>query len=476
MSTAHNVARNSIVQFAGKMIGSVLAIFTLAIILRYLGQSGFGEYTTIITYVSIFSIMADLGLYLVITREISKPGANEEKLLSNAFTIKIIASIIILTLAFLTSLLFPYSRVVKIGILIVSFSFFFVLLNQVLIGLFQKHFDMSKIAIGEVSGRVVWLIGAYLVVRFDLGLLWLLSTVVLSNFINFLIIFLSSRKYVKIRLAFDKILWKKIVKMAAPLALSVIFNLIYFKIATIFLSVMKEEGDVGIYGAPFKVLESLIAFAAIFAGLLLPLLSRYYKEDRGKFLNIFKKGVDVLIIFVIPLCIGTIFFAQDIMTLAGGNEFMGSAQVLKILIFAVSAIFFSHIFGNTAIACHQQKKIMWIYMFVALLSIILNLILIPRYSYFGASIAVTISEVTVALSILILIYVKAKISINIKTILKSTISALGMLIVLFLLPSWYFLINAILASSVYFIILYLLKGFSKEMVLEIINIKKKHEK
>lgn len=473
MSTASQVARNTIVQFAGKMIGSVLAIFTLAVILRYLGQEGFGEYTTVITYVSIFSIIADLGLYLVITREISKEDANEEKLLSNAFTIKIISSLIILTLASLISLLFPYSNTVKMGIVIVSFSFLFILLNQVLIGLFQKHFDMSKIAIGEVAGRIVWLIGAIVITKLNLGLLWLLFSVVLSNFTNFLIVFIASRKYVKIKFAFDKKLWKKIIKMAAPLALSVVFNLIYFKIATIFLSVIKEEKDVGIYGAPFKVLESLIAFAAIFAGLLLPLLSKFYKENKDKFLEIFRKGVNVLVIFVIPMCIGTIFFAQEIMTLAGGDEFKGSADVLKILIFAVSAIFFSHIFGNTAIACHQQKKIMWIYMGVALLSVILNLILIPKYSYYGASIAVTISEITVALSVLILIYIKAKISINIKTIFKSIISALGMLTVLFFLPDWYFLINAGIASMIYFGILYLLKGFSKEMVLDIINLKKK---
>jgi len=472
MSTASNVARNSLVQFAGKMIGSVLAIFTLAIILRYLGQEGFGEYTTIITYVSIFSIMADLGLYLVITREISKPGADEEKLLSNAFTIKLVASIIILIIAFSTSF-FLYSGIIVSGIMIASFSFLFVLLNQVLIGLFQKHFDMSKIAIGEVAGRIVWLAGAFLVARFDLGLLWLLSTVVLSNFANFIIVFIASRKYVKIKLTFDKILWKKIIRMTAPLAMSVIFNLIYFKIATIFLSVIKSNSAVGIYGAPFKVLESLIAFAAIFAGLLLPLLSRFYKEDKSKFLEIFRKGADVLIIFVIPLCIGTIFFAQEIMALAGGDEFVGSARVLQILIFAVSAIFFSHIFGNTAIACHQQKKIMWIYMCVAFLSVILNLILIPKYSYYGASIAVTISEITVALSILVLIYFKARISINIKTIFKSTVSAIGMLLVLYLLPNWYFLINVALASVTYFGILFLLKGFSKNMVLEILNLKKK---
>lgn len=473
MSTASQVARNTIIQFAGKIIGLIFALVTLGIILRYLGQEGFGQYTTIITYVSIFSIIADLGLYLIVTREISKDDANENKILSNAFTIKLLCSIIILIVAYFASFLFPYSNIIKTGIIIASFSFLFILLNQILIGLFQKHFAMHWVALGEILSRFIWLVGAYMVIRYDMGLYYLLVALTIGNFFNFLIVFLASRKFVQIKFAYDKELWKKIFKMAAPLAFSVVFNLVYFKIATIFLSILKTQKDVGIYGAPFKILESLIAFAAIFAGLLLPLLSKFYKENTDKFREIFKKGTNVLIIFVIPMCVGTIFFAREIMELAGGEEFADSNNVLKILIFAVGAIFFSHLFGNTAIACNQQKKIMWVYMVTAILSVILNVLLIPKLSYYGASIAVTVSEVFVATVIFILIYLKSKVTLNYKIFFKSLASVASMLLVLLVLPKWHFTINVFLGSATYFLILYLLRGFSKEMVLDIINIKKK---
>jgi O-antigen/teichoic acid export membrane protein len=472
MSITRQVAHNTIVQFTGKVIGAILALVTLGLMLRYLGQEGFGQYTTVISFLSVFSILADLGLYLVVTREISKKGVDESKIVSNAFTIKLFASIIILTLTPLIAMFFPYSQQIKLGIIVGAVSFLFTLLNQVLVGVFQKYFSMSKVAIGEIIGRIFWLLGVFIVIKLDLGLLWLLAAITLANFANFVVVFIFAKAYVKIKLSFDFDLWKYLLKIAAPLAFSVIFNLIYFKVDTVLLSVMKPIKDVGIYGAPFKVLESLITFAAIFAGLLLPVLSKYYVEDIKKFSGIFIKGFDVLSIFVIPLIVGTIFYARQIMVFFGGGEFSESANVLRILIFAVGAIFFSHLFGNTAIACNQQKKLMWIYISTALVSVILNLILIPKFTYYGAAISVTISEILVALFSLFVVYRVTYVFIKLRVFVKSLVAAVFMGMALYLLPDWYFLIKAALVIPLYFGILYLLKGFSKDIIFEVLNIKR----
>lgn len=472
VSITRQVAHNTIIQFVGKIIGAVFALVTIGLMLRYLGQEGFGEYTTITGFLSVFSILADLGLYLVVTREISKKESDENKIVSNAFTIKLLVSIIILALAPLVATFFPYSQQIKLGIIVGALSFLFILLNQILVGIFQKYFSMWKVAAGEIVGRIFWLLGVVIVIKFQLGLLWLLFAITVANFANFLIVFIFAKAYVKIKLRFDWDLWKYLLKIAAPLAFSVIFNLIYFKVDTVLLSIMKSAKDVGIYGAPFKVLESLITLAAIFAGLLLPLLSKYYIDDIKKFANIFKKGFDVLSIFVIPLIFGTLFFAQPIMILFGGGEFSESGDVLKILIFAVGAIFFSHLFGNTAIACNQQKKLMWVYVSTALLSIILNLVLIPKFTYFGAAISVTVSEIFVALFSLFIIYKTTHIFIKLKVFAKSLLAAAIMSVALYLLPDWYFLIKMALVIPFYFGILYLLKGFSKDVILEVLSIRR----
>lgn len=469
MSLLKQVARNTIIQIVGKIIGSFLALLSVGLMLRYLGQVGFGQYTTIIGFLSMFSVLADLGLYLVVTREISKPKANEEKIVSNAFTLKLVGAVIILSLAPLIALFFPYNQVVKLGILAGTVSFLFVLLNQVLIGIFQKYLNMTGVTVGEITGRLVWLLGILFVIKMNLGLIVLILTIAFSNFINFIIVFILAQKYVKIRLAFDLVFWKYLLKIAAPLAISVIFNLIYFKVDTVILSVFKPERDVGIYGAPYKVLESLITFAAIFAGILLPILSKYIIEDFEKFKRLYRRGFDVIAIFILPLIVGVVMLARPIMVFFGGGEFAESENVLRILIFACGAIYFSHLFGNSVVACNEQKKMMWIYFSTATTSIILNLVLIPPFSYYGAAISVLISEIIVCLALALVVYKKTRVFPQFKVFGKSLFATMVMALFIYFSPGFYFLITAACAAIIYFAILYLLRGFSKEVVLEIVG-------
>ncbi|MEW6407423.1 MAG: flippase [Patescibacteria group bacterium] len=471
MSLLKQVAQNTIIQIAGKIIGSLLALISVGFMLRYLKQTGFGQYTTIISFLSMFSILADLGLYLTVTREISKPKVDESKIINNAFTLKLVSSLIILSLGPIVALFFPYSPLVKLGILIGSISFLFVLLNQILIGIFQKYLNMLAVAVGEIAGRIFWLFGILLVIKLNLGLIALIWAIAFSNFINFLIVFILAQKYVKIRLAFDFKYWKYLLKIAAPLAISVIFNLIYFKVDTVILSVFKPERDVGIYGAPYKVLESLITFAAIFAGILLPILSKYIIENFEKFKRLYRRSFDVIAIFILPLIVGVVMLARPIMVFFGGGEFAESENVLRILIFACGAIYFSHLFGNSVVACNEQKKMMWIYFLTAASSIILNFVLIPPFSYYGAAISVLISEIIVCFALALVVYKKTRVFPQFKIFGKSLFATATMALFIYFAPQWHFLITVALASLLYFAILYILRGFSKEVVLEIIGLK-----
>lgn len=471
MALAYKIAQNTLIQFFGKIIGTILALITVGFMMRYLGQEGFGEYSIIVSFLGIFSTVADLGLYLIVTREISRDEAEIDKILSNVFTLRFISGFIILALAPLTVLFFPYSYVVKVGVAIGTLSFLFVSLLQILVGIFQKHLDMGKVAAGEIIGRLIWLGGVVLAVYLKQNLLFMIGVISLSSALNFFIVFLFSRKYVRIYPLFDLKMWKSIIKATAPLAVAVILNLIYFKIDTILLSVLRPISEVGIYGAAHKVLENLVTFAAIFAGLLLPVLSKYVFTDKDKFSKIYRQGFNVLSILVLPLIVGTLFVAEPMMLLFGGEEFVLSAGVLKILIFAVGAIFFAQLFGNAVVACNQQNKMMWIYLVCAVLSIVLNLILIPRFSYFGAAFVAVFVEVLICFTTAYVVFRSTRIGPELKVFLKSFIATLIMAFILFLIKSWGLAALILIGALVYFLALYLLKGFSKKDLLEIIRIR-----
>ncbi len=109
MNLAAAVAKNTIIQITGKVVSTILGIFSLALMTRYLGQAGFGEYTTIITFLTFFAIIADLGITLVTTQMISgeKDKAKENKILNNLFSLRLISILIFLGLAVLSVMFFP---------------------------------------------------------------------------------------------------------------------------------------------------------------------------------------------------------------------------------------------------------------------------------------------------------------------------------------------------------------------------------
>ena len=85
MKLSAQVAYNTMIQIIGKVISTILGLVAIAIMARYLRETGFGQYTTIITFLSFFGIMADFGLTLITSQMMSQPQANQEKLLNNLF-------------------------------------------------------------------------------------------------------------------------------------------------------------------------------------------------------------------------------------------------------------------------------------------------------------------------------------------------------------------------------------------------------
>ena len=89
MNLTGQIAKNTSFHLGGKIISLFLSLATFAFIARYLGQAGFGQFTTIMAYLQAFVIFSDLGLYMIFIQMLSQPGADEKILASNFFTFRI---------------------------------------------------------------------------------------------------------------------------------------------------------------------------------------------------------------------------------------------------------------------------------------------------------------------------------------------------------------------------------------------------
>jgi len=469
MALARKIAYNIIASSASKIFSTFLALIAIGFVTRYLGKDGFGNYATVLAFLSFFSAISDLGLNPISTREISRSGADENKIIGNIFCLRIISSFIIIALSPIIINFFNYPKEVERGILIIAVSFLFSSSYQVLNGIFQKNLAMDKVALGEFFGKVIQVTAVIIAVKFNLGFDWIIGSLLIAMIVNFLIIFLWSRKYLKFSMQFDFLYWKKFLKQSLPIGISAIITFIYFKMDTILLSVMKTNADVGIYNAAYKVLENITFFPAMIAGLVLPIMSHSIFTDRKKFEEISNKTFKFFIILTVPLIVGTLFLSEKIIAIIGGAEFSASAPILRILVFALAFIFFGHFFNTILIVGNAQKKLMYVLAIVAVFNVILNLFLIPRFSYFAAASVSVFTEMLVVAFTMYLTIKIVKYFPKMEKLFGIFVSGIFMAVFLFFFGNSNFLISSIGSVAVYLIALWLFKTVTAQEILSIIN-------
>lgn len=462
MNLASKVALNTIIQLVSKVISIALGLATIAIMTRYLGQDGFGQYTTVVTFLSFFAVAADLGLTLVTVQMISQPGADQDEILSNLFSLRLFSALALLVIAPISIWFLPYENSIKVGVAITTAAFLFPALNQILVGLFQKTLRLDKVSLAEIASRIVLFAGTLMAVRADWGLNGILWVSVASAASSFLLHYLFSLKLAKISINFNWKIWQDIIRNSWPIGLTIVFNLIYLRADTLILSLFRGANEVGIYGATYKVIDVLITIPFIFAGIVLPIMTSGWRSDKSQFKRVLQKSVDLMAILAVPLFFGAQFLSERLMTLVAGSDFAASGPVLRILILAASIIFVGTMFSHAVIAVDKQRSIIGAYFFVAVTALIGYLILIPKYSYFGAAWITIYSELSIALASGWLVWRTSAFVPNLKVASKSVLACIPMSAWLFYSTSLNLWLVIATACLVYFASLYLIRGITRQ--------------
>jgi len=474
MAIARKIAYNVVFIAISKVLSTVLALVGIGFITRYLGQEGFGDYSIVLAFFAFFGAIADLGLYSITARNISREGADEEKIVGNVLALRIFASLGVFALSPLIVFFLPYSSEVKLGIILAAFAFVFSSTYSVLNGIFQKNLSMDKVATIELLGKVLQVAAIITAVKMDLGFMAIILSLLLYMVFNLVLVVISAKKHIAIKLRFDFTYWKKFLKESLPMGISVMVTFLYFKLDTILLSILKDSSQVGIYNAAYKVIENLTFFPAMIIGLVLPLMARNIFSDRKRFEYISNETAKVFFLLIIPIVVGALFLSEQIIALIAGPEFSQSAGVLRILIFALAFIFFGNFFNNILIAGNQQKKLMYVLSGAAIFNISANSMAIPMFSYSGAA---SISLFTEMLVVLLTFYLTKKYVGYVPKIGNFSgilVSGAAMAIFLFVFSAINIFSLVIGSAAIYFLFLFLTKTITTGEILSIISLRQKN--
>ncbi len=389
------VAKNTLYQIFAKAITSFIGFLITIIIARSFGVVGYGDFTKITAFVALFYLFVDFGLNAVYLQQEEGEDKNSNKFfyirIGFTFIIFVASNVIAYFLPFNKALDLGFSPFIRLGIFVYSFSLFSQAILTSASAFFQKKLNYFPYFISVFLGSLTNLAVVLVVTYLGFSIIYIVLSFVISGFITGII----SMYYIRDKIfpvSFDFALSKKLFASAFPIGVMLIFNLIYFRADMFLLSLLKPAKDVGIYGLSYKFFDFLLALPLFLSNALYPFLLSS-KNNPKKFFKIVNNYLAVFLLFSVAVAI-PFWFLSPLFTLIK-SDYLPAIIPFRILLASIPFFFLTSLLQWVLISLKKQKFLAVVYAISTLINIILNLILIPQYSYVASAAITGVSEVFV---------------------------------------------------------------------------------
>ena len=188
---------------------------------------------------------------------------------------------------------------------------------------------------------------------------------------------------------------------AFPIGIATVFSTILFRADMAMLAVMKSAEVVGEYAAAYRLLETTLFLSWGIGSAVYPVYSRLGPGRSPEVLLVFERSLKLLVALTLPLAIGAVILADPLMDVLYGPAYDASANALVLLAPAIALYPFAYVAGMMLVSQHRQRVLAPIYAAVAAENILLNLVLIPTHSLYGAAIGTSLSQLLVTLPLMV---------------------------------------------------------------------------
>jgi O-antigen/teichoic acid export membrane protein len=456
-----NILRLSIGDFVAKTL-NFLAFLYLA---RILGVTHYGVFEFAISILTYFMLLADGGLEFWATREAAQ-GEDVSRLVSRIVPLRMGLAVSAFILLLLLLPLFPAYPGLRTMLVIFGVTLLIYAAN--IKWVFMGHERMSRVALGLVINQIIFSILVFLWVRKPeqaawVPLLWLAGDLTMALYFWGL----YARTYHGLHFNFTLRGATQVLRPALVIGSAQAMGLMAYNFDAVLLGFLLGPDPVGLYRAAYKPITAALAMPLTYFLGLFPALSRTFTRERGEFDAIVQRSLRLTAIIAFPLGIGGTFFAAPIISLLYGAEYAPAIPAMQLLVWSAALIILRDTFRQALIASGNQKLDLRSAMTAVGSNVVLNFILIPRYSLVGAAVATVISEV-VWLSVSLYLFSSNVSKVNpLSYLTQPVIAALLMAVFYLLARSIFWPLQAALGVIFYFMALYMLGERELRGLLEI---------
>ncbi len=379
--------------FADQFLRMGLSLFVGAWIARYLGPTRLGLYNYIFALVGLFTPIANLGLNQIVVRDLVHKNAQKYEILGTAFILKLVGGILILLL--LPTSIYVFHASDNLTLLLVGIASAATLFQafEVIEFWFQSRVESRYTVVAKTTAFIIVTGVRVLLIQIQAPLISFVWAAFVEGFLSMLC--LISAYYIdgnKLNFwCYRSSQAKALIRESWPLFLTGFAITVYMKIDLIMLEHMIGTKAVGIYSTAVRLSEIWYFVPTGITSSVFPAIIKAKQISESFYYERLQKLFNLMVIIAIAIAVPITFLSKFIVTFIFGQEYIESATVLAIHIWAGLFVFLGVAQGPWNIAEGLQKLSLTRGLMGAGINVALNIVLIPRYETAGAAIATLIS-------------------------------------------------------------------------------------
>ena len=399
---AQSVKVNYILNLINTGTQMLFPLITFPYVCRVIEADGIGQinfFQSIISYISLFTC---LGIPMYAIREIARDRSDVVQMNRTAMEILLLHSMLTLVGYAIVAILCLTVPQIQVNIplfLILSLTIFFTAIGCE--WFYQGIEDFKYITIRGLIIKTVSVVLLFIFVKSKTDLLYYGCYIVFGVLGGNIFNFLRLRKYIhRENIIFSELHIKRHVKPVLKVFSFSVVTSIYLQLNMVLLGFLKNALAVGYFAAATKVMQMLLTMSACLGSVMMPRASHLIAENKeDEFNRLIQKSYDFTLAIALPMAIGLIFCAPSLITALCGVKFEHSILPSQIIAPIILMVVISNVFGIQVLFPKGKINIVTLCCGIgAVADLILNLCLIPFFSYIGTSIAYLGAEVATTVS------------------------------------------------------------------------------
>jgi len=378
-----------------------LGLLGLVLVVRRISVEEYGAFVLAKVIATFLVETSNLGLTLVIPKYLasSEDSYNKFSIINTViyfriFTISVVMSLILLARLLPEVIFTPYPFFLKLFIYI-PFLFASESLAKTLNAILQGLFYFTALAIINTLSAIANFIATIVfVLLLNLSTLGLIYAVFVSNSLIIVLGYIAAQ--IKDKRITNASILKEMLIFGFPLQMQYVLGFVYSRIDTLVIGSFLGTAGVAFYEIARKLPDNLMYLYEAFRSVYYPFISKFHadgkREETVKLLNGSNRILSILTSFG---ALVALLFGKEIIFLCFSQAYLPSYYAFVFLMFGLNFFVLENTLGYSLVAIGEPNKPLIVNLVRSIVSLSLNLIIIPAFSFLGASIVSVVSNLVV---------------------------------------------------------------------------------